>query len=348
MKASGACHCSCFWSAARCRPPPNVARVYRDFGTALRLSEKGKIKKANYDGSSTWGSRRFSSSRPRCFGTLSVAPELAERDNANLIRHGNGTRWPRLTKTGIDVKSCREFNERYRGVYRGQTAPDEVQVRGRIWGFRVAGNKLAFIDLMQDNTKLQIVCNYRDLDQDEVGPEIFKNFVDGLKRGDIISAVGHPHRTTRNELSLLISEIPLLLSSCVRPLPREIKNEESRMRLRHVDLLIRPQAAQLLKLGSEIKSFLRTFLEEQGHLSVKTPILASAAGGAIAKPFHTRGFEARRMALRIAPELWLKRLIIGGFERIYEIGPSFRNEGQYQTRDNGSQKLTPTRHRPIA
>ena len=101
------------------------------------------------------------------------------------------------------------------------------------------------------------------------------------------------------------------------------------MRSRHVDFLLNPQLSDTVRLRSEILKFLRQWLSDQGHIEVQTPILASSAGGAVARPFHTSAteFQDRRIALRIAPELWLKRLILGGFERVYEIGPSFRNEG---------------------
>ena len=101
------------------------------------------------------------------------------------------------------------------------------------------------------------------------------------------------------------------------------------MRNRHVDFLINPELADIQRLRSEIMSYLRRYLSSEGHIEVQTPILADTAGGAVARPFHTSSteFPDRRIALRIAPELWLKRLILGGFERIFEIGPSFRNEG---------------------
>ena len=287
------------------------------------------MRRVKGDGSDLQRRGRSDVPNSRCFGSSPAALDPAQREDSNAMRQELDAKWPRLRKTEINVKSCREFNEGYKIITRGETIPDEVQVRGRIWGFRIAGKKLAFIDMMQDNSKLQVVCNYRNLEQAGVSHESFLQFIDGLKRGNIISATGRPHRTNREELSLRISELPVLLSSCVRPLPTEITNEESRVRFRHVDLLIRPQAAQLLKLGSDIRKFLRSFLEEQGHICVKTPVLGGAAGGAVARPIFTDPTQGRRMALRIAPELWLKRLIIGGFERIYEIGPCFRNEGQY-------------------
>ena len=102
------------------------------------------------------------------------------------------------------------------------------------------------------------------------------------------------------------------------------------MRNRPVHLLIERRPAEILRLKSEILKFLRHYLSAEGFVDVQTPILADAAGGAIARPFHTTAteFSDRKLALRIAPELWLKKLIIGGFEKIYEIGPSFRNEGR--------------------
>ena len=96
-----------------------------------------------------------------------------------------------------------------------------------------------------------------------------------------------------------------------------------------MDFLINPQLADTVRLRSEIIGFIRQWLANEGHIEVQTPILADTAGGAVARPFHTSSteFQDRRIALRIAPELWLKRLVLGGFEKIFEIGPSFRNEG---------------------
>ena len=101
------------------------------------------------------------------------------------------------------------------------------------------------------------------------------------------------------------------------------------MRNRHVDFLVNPQLADMVRLRSEITKFLRRWLSDEGYIEVQTPILADTAGGAVARPFHTSAteFQDRQISLRIAPELWLKRLIVGGFERVFEIGPSFRNEG---------------------
>ena len=326
------------------RPHQNAARAFKNFGTAVRSLERGKLGRTAGDGSHI---RRLGASRSealRCFGTSSVAPNTLKEEDAQVTSTTEGRQWPRMAKSGTARKSCHEFHEAFRGTGRGDTGLEELQVCARIWSFRISGNKLAFIDLMQGGVRLQAVCNFQDLATRGVHPGDFKRFIDGLRRGDVISVTGRPHRTQRNELSILACALPHILSPCVRPLPTELKNDVEKMRLRHVDLLIRPNAAQLLRLGSEIKKFLRDYLEKDGHISVKTPILAAAAGGATANPFTIPAHGRKQsIALRIAPELWLKRLIIGGFERIYEIGPSFRNEGEYQMPPTRPQRLTSIR-----
>lgn len=142
---------------------------------------------------------------------------------------------------------------------------------------------------------------------------------------------GIPHKTHRGELSVLLSELPQLLSPCLHHLPTDLQDQETRVRKRHADYIINPQTADVLRLRAEIIEYMRRYLVREDHVEVQTPILASEAGGAIARPFRTSAteFPERRITLRIAPELWLKRLVVGGFDRVFEIGPSFRNEGMY-------------------
>ena len=216
---------------------------------------------------------------------------------------------------------------------------------------RVAGSKLAFVDLFQNNRfvpvhRVQCVFNYDKLTGQDMSPTKFKDFLDSLHRGDIFSksagfvtsvqrlissgVKGVPHRTLRNELSLQATELPQLLSKCTQELPVELKDKVARMRFRHVDLLLDPYLPDVFRLRAEIIKFLRQYLADEGHVEVQTPILADSAGGAVARPFTTSAteFSDRQIALRIAPELWLKRLILGGFDKVFEIGPSFRNEGR--------------------
>lgn len=123
--------------------------------------------------------------------------------------------------------------------------------------------------------------------------------------------------------------MPQLLSRCLHPLPNDVKDPETRMRNRHVELLLHPRGQDIIRLKSHITKYFRQNLEHAGYVEVQTPILADTAGGAVARPFQTYSteFQYRELALRIAPELWLKRLILGGFDKVFEIGPSFRNEG---------------------
>jgi lysyl-tRNA synthetase, class II len=123
--------------------------------------------------------------------------------------------------------------------------------------------------------------------------------------------------------------LPELLTPCLHHLPTELQDPETRIRNRHADLLINKSTSDTIRLRSEIVSYIRRFLEDKGHVEVQTPILADGAGGAIARPFQTSAaeFAHRKLNLRIAPELWLKRLVVGGFDRVFEIGPCFRNEG---------------------
>ena len=120
-----------------------------------------------------------------------------------------------------------------------------------------------------------------------------------------------------------------MLSPCLHHLPTDLNDKETRIRNRHIDLIVNPQTAHLLRLRAGIIEYLRSYLLREEHVEVQTPILADGAGGAVARPFVTSAteFPNRQISLRIAPELWLKRLVIGGFDRVFEIGPSFRNEG---------------------
>ena len=126
-----------------------------------------------------------------------------------------------------------------------------------------------------------------------------------------------------------LTTLPEVLSPCLHPLPTDLQDKETRIRHRHVDFLVNPQGAEVLRLRSKIIQHVRNFLIADGHIEVQTPIFADGAGGAVARPFRTQAseFPDRNINLRIAPELWLKRMVIGGFDRIFEIGPSFRNEG---------------------
>ncbi|KKK21897.1 lysyl-tRNA synthetase [Aspergillus ochraceoroseus] len=175
------------------------------------------------------------------------------------------------------------------------------------------------------------MCNLRQLDG--VTPESFKKFYRLLRRGDSFSVTGKPHRTGRGELTVVASELPQLNSPCLHDVPLDAKDHENSPYARHVQFLADQNTADIIKARSAIIQYLRQFFLNRSFMEVNTPILNSIAGGAIARPFYTSAteFPDRQLSLRIAPELWLKRLVVGGFDRVFEIGPSFRNEGLDKT-----------------
>jgi lysyl-tRNA synthetase, class II len=146
---------------------------------------------------------------------------------------------------------------------------------------------------------------------------------------------GYPHRTESGQLSLRATEIPRILSPCLHQFPAQKPHQEASPEAeqhsldRHVDMLATQEPTRLLLRRSQIIRQMRDFLNLGGFTEVQTPILSAAAGGAIARSFQTSAteFAGKSLSLRIAPELWLKRLILGGMDRIFEIGPCFRNEG---------------------
>jgi lysyl-tRNA synthetase class 2 len=140
---------------------------------------------------------------------------------------------------------------------------------------------------------------------------------------------GTPYVTTSGEISINASELPIILSPSLPQLPQKLQDPETRIRNRHVDMLVNKKVAETIRLRSHIIQYIRDFLVKDNFLEVQTPIIADSAGGAIARPFTTVAteFSDKQLALRIAPEIWLKRLVLGGLDRVFEIGPAFRNEG---------------------
>ena len=142
---------------------------------------------------------------------------------------------------------------------------------------------------------------------------------------------GRPHRSKSGQLGIRLNALPELLAPCLHTVPTGVQDPETRVRVRHVDFFASAGGRNLLLQRAGMISALRNLLEEWGCVEVQTPILAADAGGAPARPFRTAagGGKDGALALRVAPELWLKRMIIGGFEMGYEIGPCFRNEGTH-------------------
>ncbi len=212
---------------------------------------------------------------------------------------------------------------RYEGLANEESASETVTVGGRVVAKRGQG-KIMFLVLRDPSADIQLFCRVNDVEEESWAT------LKKLDLGDIIQATGVVTRTKRGELSVAPRELKLL-SKAVRPLPEKfhgLSDKETRYRQRYVDLIVNEDVRETFRKRSAIISTFRRYMEDDGYMEVETPILQSIQGGATAKPFITH-FNALNQEnyLRIATELHLKRLLVGGYERVFEIGRIFRNEG---------------------
>ncbi|GAB7364658.1 hypothetical protein MBLNU230_g5460t1 [Neophaeotheca triangularis] len=240
--------------------------------------------------------------------------------------------YPRIGATrssNAEVLAMKDFDERYGRLEAGQTVDSRlVTVAGRVSAVRTAGSKLLFLDLKTEDGTTQCICQLAHLEGPDAHQRL-KTLAKIIRKGDFYTTTGHPHRTPRGELSVLATLLPELLSPSLHQIPSTLQDAETRARQPHVDMLTNSLAIQTLKVRHIVEKHLTTFLDDLNFIQVRTPILTPSASGATARPFTTLSTElpTQPLTLRIAPELWLKRLVIGGLERVYEIGPAFRNEG---------------------
>ena len=202
-------------------------------------------------------------------------------------------------------------------------SPGDISLAGRIMARRKMG-KIAFLDIRDASGKIQLCFR-----QDILGPQRYE-FLQEIDIGDILGVKGELFRTKTGETSLDVSDYTMLCKS-LRPLPEKwhgLVDVEKRYRQRYLDLISNQGARNIFILRSRIITAIRDFLDSRGFMEVETPVFHSQAGGALASPFLTHHHALDEgLYLRIALELHLKRLIVGGFERVYEIGRAFRNEG---------------------
>jgi len=255
---------------------------------------------------------------------------IAERRAKLTALREMGQAYPNTFRRN-DVSS--DLHEQYDALTKEQLAemaPIRVKVAGRMMMRRIMG-KASFATLQDTHGRIQLYVTRDEL------PEVFYN--SQFKKwdlGDIVGAEGYLCKTNTGELSVHVQHIELITKS-LRPLPDKfhgLQDQEVRYRQRYVDLIVNEESRDTFVMRSKIVQHVRTFLIEKGFMEVETPMMHVIPGGATAKPFNTH-HNALDMPLylRIAPELYLKRLVVGGFEKVFEINRSFRNEG-LSTRHN--------------
>lgn len=247
---------------------------------------------------------------------------IAERRRKLRAMKESGNAYPNdFRRNALADELHRTYGEQDGGNLRAEAI--EVSVAGRMMAKRVMG-KASFVKLQDRSGQIQV-----RLERDRLSEGVYQDFKK-WDVGDIVAATGTLFKTNTGELTVMAATVRILTKS-LRPLPEKfhgLSDQELRYRQRYVDLIVNEQSRRVFQVRAQIVSYIRAFMDSQDFLEVETPMMQSMATGAIARPFATH-HNALDMPLylRIAPELNLKRLVVGGFERVYEINRNFRNEG---------------------
>lgn len=218
--------------------------------------------------------------------------------------------------------TLQEIKTRFAGATH-EKSTESVVTAGRLYIIRNHGKTL-FADLGDESAKIQLYIRKND-----IGEEKFNFFNQYIERGDFIGVSGHVFRTKLGEITIWVDSITLLCKA-VCSLPEKfhgLKDIEKRYRQRYLDLIVNDESRQTFRVRSKVLALIRRYLDERGFLEFETPILQPVYGGANARPFTSyHNFLDQKLFLRIAPELYLKRLVVGGFEKVFEVARNFRNE----------------------
>src|SRR5579875_930145 len=276
--------------------------------------------------------RRADAPPPRMqdeLGKTEAALTAARREHLAALRSAGKDPFAQ-TRYPVDAHAA-EIHARYAALGREQKAEgDRLRLAGRVMTIRRMG-KTIFADLHDRTGKMQVYIR-----RDDVGAERFSGELEHLERGDHLGVYGYPFRSKMGELTLHVLDFTIL-GKTLAPLPDKwhgLQDVEKRYRQRYVDLFVNPEVCETFFARSRIIAEMRRFIDAHGFYEVETPVLVHVAGGAAARPFltHVNALD-QQMQLRIATELNLKRLSVGGMERVYEIGRIFVNEG-IDTRHN--------------